>query len=348
MPGIEVRTYQGDAAEFASFVGRAWTTSYEGRFTHLVWDAPYFEWQLFSDRPEGREFVVAAYEGVRLAGVLASPLFPIELFGEPIEATITAWFSVDPEYRGRRVGRLLVDESRRRHRERGVPFSLGFVAAGMAGHGFWKAVPDCRTVSRVGFWYRVLDAASLARAVATRRDRWLTRLLGPLSARALPASDEPGVRPYRAGDLEACRALVDRREPGSDLRFRWPAERLARQLDHAGTPRTLVLESAGRVAGVVNWYESEVRGRGAMRMAFLDLLAFAGGVDARGLLRGALRRMREGGAALAMLPRLPGQPRRALLRTGFVPLPAEQELLGAYLDPIDRLARVRRPHFLWR
>ncbi len=348
---LEPRTFEGDAAEASAFIVPCWRAAYP-HHPIALWDERYFEWQLLAGRPAARDLLVAAYDGTRLVGAHFAEAFPFELRGEPIVASQGSWFSVDPEYRRRGIGRLLVEEQRRRHRERGLAFLSGFGVRGTLGPAFWKAFGDTRPLGPIGFWYRVLDDRGLRESMAKPSDRILVRLIaGVTRPIGLPESEAPGVRDYASNDLPRCEELANALASGCDLAFRWTRERLATQLDHEGLPRTLVLERGGRVEGLVNWYPLGTEGRRRLRIAVLDLVAFgeASASERRGLLGSALRRMREDGLALAMTLRRPGrQPTRALWATGFVPIYAEYDALATTADPALRLEGLRRVHLHWR
>ena len=112
---IEIRTYDGDPEELAVFCTNVWRTRYGGQMPVWLWTGPFFNWELFSEEPGARDFLVTAYDGSRLIG--AHPAKPVHYHwqGEPVFGTAGAYFSVDPEYQSQSVSLKLVLEQRRFH-----------------------------------------------------------------------------------------------------------------------------------------------------------------------------------------------------------------------------------------
>jgi GNAT superfamily N-acetyltransferase len=357
---IEIRTYDGDAAEIAAFTKRVWRATYEGRMPLPLWDHAYFDWQLLAGcddrrvRPGGRDYLVAAYDGAKLVGSLFGEAFRFRLHQRQVDATMGSWLTVDPEYRRQGIGSRLFDEQRRRHRERGGVFHLGFGYTGYAdslGPRFWKSFPESTVVlGKVGFWARVLDHRAEARWNLSRLERVGTRALALVQSRHPKPESLEGIRPYRPSDLADCLALARGLLDEVDLGYVWSEGRLAHQLWYQDVPRTLVLEHAGRVGGFVNYYHLDYLGRGHLSVAMIDLLAFGdvpSGLRMR-LLRAALAQMVEQGAQMALLLRLPCYPKRPVLQAGFIPMPRDFLFVCVRMDPEFSLDGAKRLHVHWR
>jgi len=351
---IEMRTYAGDAAELVRFTRSIWQGTYQGHMPIPLWDEAYFDWQLLAERPGGRDYLVAAYDGTRLIGCLLGEEFRFRLRGREFPATMGSWLTVDPDYRGHGLGRQLVAEQRRRHQERGAVFHLGFGYLGRGfSHGpkFWTRFPgETVVLGKTGWWVRVLDHRATAAWDLNAFDRWGTRLLSLIQGPPRPLAKPHGIRPYRAEDLPACLKLVHGLLDRVDLGYVWTADRLAHQLSYRDLPRTLVCEQEGQVAGFVNYYCLGFLGRHAARVGLIDLMPLgtmplgAG----RDLLRAALVDMRRQGCAFVLALRLPTWDAWPLLAAGFVPLPDEFLFLCYQVDPSISLKGARGLHVHFR
>ena len=138
---IEIRTFEGDAAEIAAFVTRTWIKSYEGRMPVPLWSRQFLQRDLL---PEGdhdpRDYLVAAYDGARLVGFHPARPFPIRLHGQQIGGSMGSWLTVDPEYRRQGIAARMQEEFERRHRQRGAVVNFGYLyvrSSRSMGKKFW-------------------------------------------------------------------------------------------------------------------------------------------------------------------------------------------------------------------
>jgi GNAT superfamily N-acetyltransferase len=343
---IEVRTFAGGAAELAQFTQQAWHASYRGRMPIPLWDGRYFAWQFPLDGRGGSDYLVAAYEGTKLVGVLGAQPFRFRWNGEEVDGTLGSWFAVSPDHQRQGIGRQLFAEQRRRHLERGERFMLGYTITGAAvsmGPKFFARLPDVAGVAKASVWVRILDHRAVARWEPSMVERLAARVLGLVQA-APRASGDAGMRPYRAADLPACLGLVGGLLEGVDLGFVWNRERLARQLEHDAVARTMVAEDADGVAAFISHHRLEFRGRTTILAAVVDLLA-PGRLDRsrwRSLLRSALRQMAEEHVQVVVVLGLACYPKLALWDVGFVPAMLDLELICIRMDPTFPVRRVKR------
>lgn len=351
---IEIRTYEGDADEIARFAQRVWRATYEGRMPLPLWDAAYFDWQLLADRPGGRDYLVAAYDGARLVGSLLGESFRFRLHGREFDATMGSWLTVAPEYRRQGIGSRLFEEQRRRHQQRGAVFHLGFGYTGYAaslGPRFWKSFPENTVVlGKVGFWARVLDHRAESRWNLSRLERLGTRALGLVQSRHPKPDSLEGIRAYEPRDLPDCLELTRGLLHDIDMGYVWSEARLAHQLQYRDIPRTLVLEHEGRVGGFINYYHLDYLGRGHLAVGMVDLPCF-GDLPPRlrrRLLLAALDQMVGEGVQMALALRTPCYPRGPFLRTGFVPMPRDFLYVCVRMDPEFALDGAKRLHVHWR
>jgi GNAT superfamily N-acetyltransferase len=343
---IEGRTFEESAAELALFSQRAWHDSYRGRMPIPLWDGQYFEWQFPREAKGGRDYVVAAYEGSKLVGVLGAQPFRFRWDGEEADGTMGSWFSVSPDHQRQGIGSRLFAEQRRRHLERGERFMLGYAFTGAGasmGPRFFARLPHVATISKIGCWVRVLDHRAVARWAPSIMEGLAARALGVVQ-RAPRGSGHQGMRRYRATDLPACLALLGELLDGVSLGFVWNRERLAHQLEHDGVAETVVAEDGGRVAGFLNYHRLEYRGRGTVLGAVVHLLA-PGRLDrsrCRSLLGAALSQMAEEHVQVAVVLGLACYPKGALWGAGFVPMPRDMTLICICMDPTFPARRMER------
>lgn len=351
---LETRTYEGDAASLSDFVVGVWRATYAGKMPLPLWDARFFDWQLTWRPASQRPYCVAVYDGKKLVGTLLGEEFRFRWFDRELTGSQGSWLSVDPEYRRHGVGTMLREELKRRHRERGADFQIGYGYQGSRlsmGPKFWKSFPKETIVPKtLGFWARVLNYKAVADWELSRLEALGARSLGWWQRGAGRWQPDPHVRPYRAADLPSClelsHALLDRVQVG----IVWDRERLAHQLDYKGFPRTLVYESDGRVAGFVNYHVLDYLGRGTIRVGMVDLLALGELPRAAGraLVRTALRQMHDEGLALALLLNTPCFPAGTLLTTGFIPRLADQAILVSRMNSAFETGPARKFHLIWR
>ncbi|MBI2825385.1 MAG: GNAT family N-acetyltransferase [Planctomycetia bacterium] len=351
---IETRTYEGGPDELAAFASRVWHGTYAGKMMLPLWDARYFDWQLLSDRPGGRDFLVTAYDGTKLVGSLLGEKFRFRLHDREFDATMGSWLTVDPEYRRQGVGKLLFEEQQRRHQAHDAKFNLGYGYTGSRlsmGPKFWATFPANTVVlGHVGFWARMLDPATVSQWDLSRRDRIGSRILGLFQNHHPQPRDPAAYRPYRPDDLPGCLELSHRLLDRVDLGYVWSGERLAHQLSWGDMPRTLVAERGGRVAGFVNWYRLNFLGRFPIPAAMVDLMAFGSLslYESKELLRAALDRMKAEGVKLALALRIASYPFWPLAQTGWIAIPREFSLICVRMDPTFSLDGARRMHLHWR
>ncbi|REJ72246.1 MAG: GNAT family N-acetyltransferase [Planctomycetota bacterium] len=351
---LDVRTYAGDAATLSEFVGRVWRATYADRMPLPVWDERFFDWQLTWRTAEERPHCVAVYDGDRLVGTLLGEEFRFRWFDSEHLGTQGSWLTVEPEYRRQGVGKLLLEELKRRHRERGADFQIGYGYHGSRlslGPKFWKTHPEGTVVPRsLGFSVRVLNPRAVAAWELSRLEGWGARGLEWWQPRPEKWQPDSHVREYRSEDLASClelsHGLLDHVEVG----IMWEQDRLAHQLDYKDYPQTLVYETDGQVAGFINYHRMEYLGRGTIRMAMIDLFAVGDlPLPAQvALMKTALSRMHKEGVDVAMLLRTPCFPGGVLWRTGFIPRLADQAILLTKMTPDFDPGRAKRFHVLWR
>jgi GNAT superfamily N-acetyltransferase len=320
---IEFRTFEGGAKELSEFTQRIWIKQYGGKLPIPLWGPAFFDWQLFDKRLDARKFMVAAYDGARLVGMLPCQPIQFDLRGRVYDGSICSWQSVDPEYRRRGIARGTASEQYRRHMEHEMDFYIGYPLAGSIGSRFWADGSGAVTIQKLAFWFRLLDY----RAAAQWEPVWWAalgaRALGLVQRAALEPLGVAKVRPYTPPDLHACLGLLHAIQRESDLSIHWTEERLRHQLEDNGLSRTIVVENGGQVTGFVNYHLTVFRGRIDVLVATVDFVVLRSvPVAARqDFLKAAFYQMKSEGAALATVACMPYIPWRDMVRAGCLPFP---------------------------
>jgi len=349
---IEIRTFDGDADQMSRFCTGVWRRQYQGQMPLIDWSADFLEWEVLAD--PSRHYVVAAYDGTKLVGLLPTVPQRFSLLGQEIDGTWGSYFSVDPDYAQHGVSLKLNLELRRRHRQRQAVLTTGHVYLGAAvakGKDFWLKQPKTiQPVRKLGLWARPLDHRAVSRFELSRRDAVGVRMLGLVQRTPRPADPADGIRDFQTGDLADCLRLVNDQGRAAELGYLWDDVALLRRLKYKDVAHTLVAEYRGRVAGLVNYCRLKIMGRAPIEAGVIDMLA----VDqlprplARKLIRTALAQMAAQGVHTALALRISSFPWRHLMATGFVALPADSmyvaQPIGLKLD----CWKLRRMMVHWR
>lgn len=344
---IELRTFDGTAGELAEFCSSVWRRRYANSDMLMsVWTEEFLEWDLFRDEPEHREFLVAAYDGTKLVGVLPCRPVHSQLQGETVFGSVGSYFSVDPDYETEGVAMKLNLEQIRRHRQFDAKFLMGFIYLGASsaqGKQFWLRQPrTMKVVTELGPSIRVLDHQTVCRFERSTLNKLGLRVLGTFQS--VPKSDRTdSVRAYQESDLPDCLSLAHELTEQAEFGLKWDESTLRRQLSHRDFPQTLVAVEGGQVAGFINYHQVELlrsdqRGQDSISTAIIDLVNVNHLSDqvARQLFNTALQHMKESGCHLARLLRLSGNPKQTLLRTGFLKQPADHYLTVQEMAPSFR------------
>ncbi|MBZ4395581.1 GNAT family N-acetyltransferase [Myxococcus sp. AS-1-15] len=333
---VEVRTYEGGAEDASRFINRVWGEYYASQGPLTDFQPRMLDWVLFGNPLATPEYRLGAYVHGKLAGVFFAEPIRLRLGGQDVDGTYGSWLSVDPAFRGHRVGHKLVEELGARQRERGAAMTLACVGLGSVGERFWKRVRGTRAFGSLGLWLHVFDPAAVARWAASFPERAFFSLASRLPRRRPVDLDTHGIRPYRPEDLPACMALVEQSMEHVSLGYGYTAERLAHQLQYRDVPRTLVLERHGAVRGLINSYLFQMNARDTLTIALVDLLALDASVpreERKRFLRVAMRDMATRGAHCAAMVRSPCVPAGLMLGSGWVPWSGGMRIVCALASP---------------
>lgn len=353
---LEVRSYEGSPEELAEFIVTQWTASYGGRMAVPHWSADYFRWQLRMDEQEHRQYLIAAYDGVQLAGVV--PFFPAQfsLDGERFAASQASWLSVAPEFRGQGVAAKMINGSRALHRELGLKFQLGFAYYGHQSSQapkFWlrSQTSTTATIRKAGFWVRVLDPPKTVNWNSSLFQRWVTRLTAPFCdiPRIQPRPNLV-IRPAEPRDLPRCLTLADQATKHCRLKLVWDTESLSRQLGLHGFSHALIAEEDGELRGCIAFYLLPMMGRTAATFGLIDLVLVPElSSSARiALLNSALLQMKQHGAVAALKLRVGDYPRSLFMNMGWLPRLSDSHVLVTWAGEPQSMPSLGPIHVLWR
>ncbi len=320
----DIRSFSGTPAEFATFLNKAWRSTFGGGATHQLWDEQLLEWSFYSGS-DSSQFRLAAYDGQALVGVFCAQAGEFSVFGSQVRGLVVCCLAVEPSYARKGVGRALVAEMHSRANVHGFRFFLGHTVAGAgtAKPSFLKPFKAFTVAKkRMYVWAQILDGAAVARCENSAWTRGFARTVGALTPVRTPNSSEEQIRAFRLADLDRCYELLTDSLTTADLTNLWTPESLLHQLSGNGFPVTMVLEQNGAVDGFINFHIITVAGRAEMRVAIIDHVIAKGGANAvhRQLLRHASARMLDQNLSVATASRLAGVASSTLLRSGFVPV----------------------------
>jgi hypothetical protein len=171
---------------------------------------------------------------------------------------------------------------------------------------------------KFGLWVKVLAPGTLAQASVETWMRLMSRAFGSV-LRLIPQPYHPNVRPYHAGDIEACALLLEKATAKHDWALLWPMQRLATQLE-SPVSRTLVLDRDRKPQGLVSYHFITLQGRMPIRAAIIDLWADdnLSGVQRARFLGHVCQELRAANVEVVLAPRCAMMPVAAFAANLFV------------------------------
>jgi hypothetical protein len=350
---IRVETFQGTPEELAEFVGTVWAASYSGRMIFPIWSADYFRWQFRWEGQQAPDYLLAAYDGNALAGVLLGTDFTFRTSAGPLPGAQWSWLSVHSDFRGRGIAKALNDERIRRQQRHQAPLIVSFRFFGSKhsqAEQHQDNSPSKRFHCKVGNWARILDSERFAQWTYSSLEALAARCTVPLAPRGKTIVPQDGIRDYSPDDLDACLALVRQSQSRASLWIDWTRDQLAHQLGRSPVNQTLVMQIRGSIEGLINFHVLLMQAKTIEKVAIIDLMIFGKVSVARQtkLLRAVRARLAEQQVMLILKPRLGETPHWPLLRDWFVPQPDSSYLvLQGAGEPLPTLPSGPL-HVLWR
>lgn len=345
---LKIANYDGSVETLVDFVNRVWSEAYAGKMTFPHWTSQFFEWQFRLDRDESRDNLIAAYDGPLVVGVLLGTRGMYRTPTGLLPGSQWSWLSIAPDYQSRGIAKALDMERTRRQRELRSRLIVSYRYVGSR-HSLAerprKGAENTKFNRKIGFWARVLDPARFADWHWSPLEGLLAKAASLIS-RIPPAN--PNVRSLNGSDLDACLDLTREFNVTLPLSMAWNRDSLFHQLYGNPISQSLVIEEGGRISGFVNFHLLPFQAKTTERVGIFDLIVMKAATT-KGqiqLLNAAILKMRNQGAILALKLRCGDSPSWPLLRTHFIPQPADSYLViqGDQFS-IPRSAPI---HLLWR
>jgi hypothetical protein len=319
-----------------------------------LWTAEYLDWQLDLGPGSSRDFVIAAYDGGRIAGVLLACPFDFRTSTGVRGGILSSWLSIDQSFRGQGlVGRLKAEQARRLA-ERGGSLVFAYRYVGSR-HSLSKPPTDADmqsgewTTRKVGFWVRILNSRRAVAWSVDRANRVMTRLGAPFVLAPRVPKTSLIIRDYMPRDLPQCLEVIARSNQEKAFAIEWTLERLGR---HCGGNfgHCLVAERDGQVRGFLTFHVLPFQGRTVEPVGVIDIVAIdeLSGREQRALIGTMLQRIAAAGGILALKLWTGDSPMGAMLISGFVPLPRDSYEAIRVIDGSAKVDRGGRQQILWR
>ncbi len=196
---VSIDSYRGSAEELAEFVNEVWEHSYAGKMPFPHWTPAYLKWQLRIRANEDSRSLLAAYEGMRLVGVLLGTDYSFRTPGGIFRGSQWSRLSVHPEYRGKGIAKALDRERIHRQEAAGSKLVVSYRYVGSRHSQAErpdKNFPAEKFHRKVGSSARVLDPTRFRKWRSNRVHGLLAQLAAPMARVPRPRGNDPQIREF--------------------------------------------------------------------------------------------------------------------------------------------------------
>ncbi len=343
--GVSIGTFKGDLDELERMAHASWRDEYgDASFPNFY--RPAFLRDLFGRVPEGRrDLLLAGYKDGEIVAFLANLPQKFHFRGRLYSAVYSCLLVVRKEFLRQGIALDIVRAAVDLNRTHGFDFSLLTLEKGHRSTLMMKKLGAeghrLESVRRSGVVARLLDLGRVASSEGLKGcEKAAIRLYGAHR----PPKPAPGIalREYRASDLVACHALLERYKDTVPLALAWDKADLAVELDHPGVARTLVWEKDGAVLAMINFVAHDHIGRSVERWAWINHVAFPdlSSAERTAFLRAYLARVRDDGFIGTVDFTRRGWPAGPFFRARFIPYPRAVDLVSWTFNPDISLAGI--------
>ena len=345
LEGISIETFRGDFEGLERMAHASWRDEY-GQASFPNFYRPAFLHYLFDRIPtEKADHLLAAYKDGEIVAFLANLPQKFHFQGTIYNAVYSCLLVVRKEYLRKGIALDLIRAAVERNKRHGYDISLLTLEKG---HRSTLMMDKLRAegnrleiVRKSGVVARILDLDRIGTAEGLKGyEKAAIRLLG--AHRPPKAASGVDLRDYRASDLDACLALLDRYKDSVRLALAWDKRDLAVELETPDVAKTLVWEKDGRVQAMINYVKHDQLGKQVERYAWINHVAFPDLAPAEraAFLRAYLIRIREEGFIATVDFNKRGWPVGPFYRAHFIPYPRSVNLVSWTFNPEIVLAGI--------
>ncbi|OGD18331.1 MAG: hypothetical protein A2V76_06160 [Candidatus Aminicenantes bacterium RBG_16_63_14] len=338
LEGLSIGRFRGDFEGLERMAHASWRDEY-GQASFPNFYRPAFLHYLFDRIPEAKkDHLMAAYKGGEIVAFLANLPQRFDLRGRICDAIYSCLLVVRKEFFRKGIALDIIRAAVELNRKYGYDFSLLTLETG---HRSTLMMDKLRaegnrieSVRKSGVMARILDIDRVGASEDLKTyEKAAIRLLGAHR----PPKAAPGVvlREYRAADLDACHALLDRYRQTVALARVCDKAELAPELEYPDVARTLVWEKDGRVQAMINFILHDHLGKKVERWAWINHVAFPdlSLAERVSFLRAYLARIRDEGFIGTIDFTKRGWPAGPFYRARFVPYPRGVNLVSWTFNP---------------
>lgn len=349
---LSVQGFNGTTEQLQQFIQTSWTSAYSGKMSFPIWTKEYLDWQVPDDSTSNSRRL-AVYDGTKPVGVLLGSPYDFRVNSETFSGAHWSWLSVDPNYRGRGIAKLL--DQKRVEIEKALDSDL-IVSYRFTGSKHSLAEKPSKNFPlkdfnrKIGFWARPLDVKKLAQWNPNRLEGFSSKLVSPLLPKTLPLISKGSIRKFKEDDFESCLELLQSRRNDFELSIDWNEHSLKQQLMGSDLSQTIVFEDAGKIIGLINFHSLKFQGRTQEPVGIIDIIADDGlsSSKSQALISTALGEMKNQGVILALKLKSGDSNSFALLRSGFIPRLPDSSLVFQWTENRTEINSRGRLHVLWR
>ena len=338
LEGLSIGRFRGDFEGLERMAHASWRDEY-GQASFPNFYRPAFLHYLFDRIPEAKkDHLMAAYKGGEIVAFLANLPQRFDLRGRICDAIYSCLLVVRKEFFRKGIALDIIRAAVELNRKYGYDFSLLTLETG---HRSTLMMDKLRaegnrieSVRKSGVMARILDIDRVGASEDLKTyEKAAIRLLGAHR----PPKAAPGVvlREYRAADLDACHALLDRYRQTVALARVCDKAELAPELEYPDVARTLVWEKDGRVQAMINFILHDHLGKKVERWAWINHVAFPDlSLAVRvSFLWAYLARIRDEGFIGTIDFTKRGWPAGPFYRARFIPYPRGVNLVSWTFNP---------------
>ena len=345
LEGLSIEPFRGDFEGLERMAHASWRDEY-GQASFPNFYRPAFLHYLFDRIPEDRrDLLVGAYKDGEIVAFLANLPEKFHFQGKIFDAVYSCLLVVRKEFLRRGLALEMIRAAVALNKKYAFDFSLLTLETGHRSTLMMnKLTAEGNRLERVrksGVMARILDLDRVDASEGLKGyEKAAIRLLG--AHRPPKAAAGVDMRDYRASDLDACHALLDRYKDTVRLALAWDKRDLGVELDYPDVARTLVWEKDGRVQALINYIRHDQLGKSIERYAWINHVAFPdlSPRDRTAFLRAYLNRIRIDGFIATVDFGKRGWPAGPFYRSRFIPYPRAVNLVSWTFNPAISLAGI--------